>query len=455
MWSNSWQPSLKLVANVRDDRTGKTRKTCAAAQTPYRRLLASGMLDAGIPVQSHYVMTQRSHFIHISLAQAHADPVALMATIIFLADRARHQGRLSLEAVEPQLGDAWLRAGVQLVVDNAPPAIIERLADGWIAAASMANEARTRRQRMIIAGVLMLQNATAPWLMREVFASFLPPTQRDLLPSITGSGDLTGGVPASGTEADELLSLAATFFRFGQMARRDGLLSLEDELSRLDDALLRMGLGLVLDGTPSDVIDQTLGAEIGTTRLQHGLEVARLRLIQYGMIALLEREPPRPLYTRLAAWLLPHDRVRLPTFDDLLSSAPTWLAAPIAPEPAEPPAPPVPVPSSPFEALILRLDRRAMQRVAREVDLAQLAAALVGTTEAIQQRVRAGCSNRNWTRVEQLMATHPSDAGPVDTPERCQTRIIEIIQLLETSEEIALPGTSKCAPTRHSLPGDE
>lgn len=47
LWTNFWQPSLKLVAKVRDDRTGKTRKTYDAAQTPYRRLLASGVLDAG------------------------------------------------------------------------------------------------------------------------------------------------------------------------------------------------------------------------------------------------------------------------------------------------------------------------------------------------------------------------------------------------------------------------
>jgi hypothetical protein len=45
IWTNFWQPSLKLVAKARDDTTGKTRKQYDAAQTPYRRLLASGVLD--------------------------------------------------------------------------------------------------------------------------------------------------------------------------------------------------------------------------------------------------------------------------------------------------------------------------------------------------------------------------------------------------------------------------
>jgi len=46
VWTNLWQPSLKLLAKERDDRTGKTRKQYDAAQTPYRRRLASGVLDA-------------------------------------------------------------------------------------------------------------------------------------------------------------------------------------------------------------------------------------------------------------------------------------------------------------------------------------------------------------------------------------------------------------------------
>jgi len=45
IWTNFWQPSLKLIAKQRDDTTGKTKKTYDAAQTPYRRLLASGVLD--------------------------------------------------------------------------------------------------------------------------------------------------------------------------------------------------------------------------------------------------------------------------------------------------------------------------------------------------------------------------------------------------------------------------
>lgn len=45
IWTNFWQPSLKLIAKERDDATGKSRKNYDDAQTPYRRVLASGVLD--------------------------------------------------------------------------------------------------------------------------------------------------------------------------------------------------------------------------------------------------------------------------------------------------------------------------------------------------------------------------------------------------------------------------
>ena len=45
IWTNFWQPSLKLIAKERDAMTGKSRKKYDDARTPYRRLLASGVLD--------------------------------------------------------------------------------------------------------------------------------------------------------------------------------------------------------------------------------------------------------------------------------------------------------------------------------------------------------------------------------------------------------------------------
>ncbi len=45
IWTNFWQPSFTLTQQVRDETTGNSRKQSDQAQTPYRRLLAGGVLE--------------------------------------------------------------------------------------------------------------------------------------------------------------------------------------------------------------------------------------------------------------------------------------------------------------------------------------------------------------------------------------------------------------------------
>jgi chemotaxis protein MotA len=53
----------------------------------------------------------------------------------------------------------------------------------------------------------------------------------------------------------------ATITRFAVKARRDGIMSLEDEVERLDDAFLRRGLGLAVDGTSPTTLRAMLEGE--------------------------------------------------------------------------------------------------------------------------------------------------------------------------------------------------
>ena len=89
VWTNVWQPSLKLVAKGRDDTTGKTRKKYDAAQTPYRRLLASGGLDE----------TQRR-----ALAETFAayGPMALRRQLAAAVEQLGRSQERSNERLEPE-----------------------------------------------------------------------------------------------------------------------------------------------------------------------------------------------------------------------------------------------------------------------------------------------------------------------------------------------------------------
>ena len=57
---------------------------------------------------------------------------------------------------------------------------------------------------------------------------------------------------------------------FAEKARREGLLALEAELEQVDDSFTRKGVGLIVDGTDSSVVEGILRSEIDGMALRHG-----------------------------------------------------------------------------------------------------------------------------------------------------------------------------------------
>lgn len=65
--------------------------------------------------------------------------------------------------------------------------------------------------------------------------------------------------------------LVPLFSDLAKKARKEGLLSLEDDISGLEDGLLKKGLQMVVDGTEPDIIKEVLELEIDTIEDRHGL----------------------------------------------------------------------------------------------------------------------------------------------------------------------------------------
>ena len=70
--------------------------------------------------------------------------------------------------------------------------------------------------------------------------------------------------------------------RFATTARKEGLLSLENELATLDDPFLRKGIELVVDGTDSELIREIMQTEIECQAERHR-EGARLFMTMGGL----------------------------------------------------------------------------------------------------------------------------------------------------------------------------
>lgn len=68
-----------------------------------------------------------------------------------------------------------------------------------------------------------------------------------------------------------VVQMDSLFVRLAQKARREGLLSLEDELEKLDDDFLRKGLQMVIDGFEPEFIRDILETEINSLEQRHQL----------------------------------------------------------------------------------------------------------------------------------------------------------------------------------------
>jgi chemotaxis protein MotA len=75
---------------------------------------------------------------------------------------------------------------------------------------------------------------------------------------------ISGAVPDLNERAQLLVSLA-------ERARREGLLALDDEVSKIDDEYIKKGLQLIVDGTDADVVADVLEIEAEAMGARHSV----------------------------------------------------------------------------------------------------------------------------------------------------------------------------------------
>ena len=74
---------------------------------------------------------------------------------------------------------------------------------------------------------------------------------------------------ALSAEIHDLRGRVTELVGFAEKARRDGLLALDDELSKVEDEFLRRGMQLVVDGTDPDMVAEVLDAEVESMGRRH------------------------------------------------------------------------------------------------------------------------------------------------------------------------------------------
>jgi len=67
----------------------------------------------------------------------------------------------------------------------------------------------------------------------------------------------------------DLMRIIAIMVTFARKARKDGILALENESKHIDNKFLKMGIRLVVDGTPSEMVREILETEIVSLQERH------------------------------------------------------------------------------------------------------------------------------------------------------------------------------------------
>jgi len=229
------------------------------------------------------------------------------------------------------------------------------------------------------------------------------------------------------TEADKesCKSMIYKILELANIARREGVLVLEQKMLNEPNAFLKMGIELLTDGTDHDTLKQILlrAAFSGGTNAEIMLKL----LITDGVLAIQKGALPRLIRALLGSLfgeqtvLDLEAGVMYDNYNEFLESIRSTRAIPESVE---------------FDALLASMADITVQRVLREIDLWTLVIAMRGCGyAAINKFLVDNVSKRlSMQAASEWQVIKPT----VEMILTCQKAILEIITMLEQSGEIII-----------------
>jgi len=243
--------------------------------------------------------------------------------------------------------------------------------------------------------------------------------------------------PPPGSDGPDLAGLVPIFVHLSDKSRRQGLLSLEEEMDNLPNEVFRSAVVEVVDGSPPDHIGQLLDFRMEELRERREAELRReltyLRLIKTGVLAVQRGQPPRVVRDLLEAQLSPADRARA---RDALE---TWKPAPMEPPSPRPDAPgwtADDVQNLTLES-VLKLSQRDLIHVTRQLQRKDVCLALRGASDDVRDRFLRAMSTRAAIQVrEDIEAMGPQRVSAI---EEAKQKIVGIMREAAQAHRIGAP----------------
>ena len=226
-------------------------------------------------------------------------------------------------------------------------------------------------------------------------------------------------------EKKPLLKVVEQMIELAIIARKEGVLALEEQIEKLDDRLLKIGLGLVVDGTDPDIVKNIMETTI-VTSFKTGAELLSQLIITEGLLSLQAGENPRLMEEKLLAFLggeftiqdiMPLDNIE-EEYKRLMSDPDLWTQEKGLPE---------------FENLLNRSNNE-IGIILREVDSKDLSIALRGASTELKNRFLSNLTKHICVQIlndMKYMGPLPNEIIPT-----VQQKILDIVKRLQGAGEL-------------------
>jgi flagellar motor component MotA len=201
-----------------------------------------------------------------------------------IANQARKEGILSLQATEEQTADPFLREALQLAVDGTEPDLLRDILETRLVRAILPQQ--ETRCRMIIEAMMAIQSGDNPGIIRHKMCTFylsdvMLSDDRSSEPTVDALAERLRRESVTQMSFDQITDLLTDLGLLGRNESINAFKTLPEALEGKRDMaseMLRRGLEMMLAGTEADQVMNTLETKV-QTRLA-GVEKAHRMVIE-------------------------------------------------------------------------------------------------------------------------------------------------------------------------------
>lgn len=118
---------------------------------------------------------------------------------------------------------------------------------------------------------------------------------------------LAAKAACSAEDQESLIPIVMQLKDLGQLAKKKGMLALENELSNIDDKFLHLGLQLIIDKTEPENVRDVLDSDIYYNE-SNGREILKKIIIREGLLRVQAGDTPRNILICTSVFLGKVDR---------------------------------------------------------------------------------------------------------------------------------------------------